>query len=104
MYPLVVLAVPAVLGDRRGVRYLLPLPIIGLGVAAWHLLVERGVVAEAQSRLVSAPGGCRTRCIEEFGYMTIPTLAATSFALNAFLLAIDAFDPAEPLRREPLTE
>lgn len=99
MYPLLVLALPALAGDRRAARYLLPLPIVGLGVAVWHLLVERGLVAEAQSCVVSAPGGCRTRWIEEFGYMTIPMLAATGFALIAFFLGLAAFRRAEPLWR-----
>ena len=36
---------------------------------------------------VSAPGGCATKWINEFGYMTIPTLALTAFVLIfAFLL------------------
>jgi hypothetical protein len=51
------------------------------------LLVENGVVAQAQSCLISAPGGCATKWINEFGYVTIPTLALTGFALCfAFLL------------------
>jgi disulfide bond formation protein DsbB len=99
MYPLLVLALPALAGDRRAARYLLPLPIVGLGVAVWHLLVERGLVAEDQSCRVSAPGGCSARWIEEFGYVTIPALAATGFALIVFFLGLDAFRRADPLRR-----
>ena len=91
MYPLLVLALPALGGDRRAARYLLPLPVAGLGIAVWHVLVERGVVADAQSCAISAPGGCATRWIEELGYVTIPTLAATAFALVALLLATAAF-------------
>jgi disulfide bond formation protein DsbB len=95
MYPLVLLALPALWHDRRAARYLLPLPIVGFGVAVWHILVERGVIADAQSCLISAPGGCATRWIEEFGYVTIPTLAATGFALIAFVLALSAFVPTD---------
>jgi hypothetical protein len=44
-------------------------------------------VGQTQSCLVSAPGGCATKWINEFGYMTIPTLALTAFVLIfAFLL------------------
>ena len=93
MYPLVLLALPVLRHDRRAAQYLLPLPVVGFGVAAWHVLVERGVVAEAQSCLISAPGGCATKWIEEFGYITIPTMAATAFALIAFVLALSAFSP-----------
>jgi disulfide bond formation protein DsbB len=90
MYPLVVLAVPAFLHDRRAARYLLPLPAFGFAVAVWHMLVERGVISETQSCQISAPGGCSVKWIEKFGYVTIPTLAATAFALIGFLLAIAA--------------
>lgn len=91
MYPLVLLAAPAFLHDRRAARYFLPLPVFGLGVAFWHILVERGVITETQSCEISAPGGCSVKWIEEFGYMTIPTLAATGFLLAGFLLALAAF-------------
>jgi hypothetical protein len=51
-----------------------------------HLLIENGAVAQTQACLVSAPGGCATKWIDEFGYVTIPTLALTAFALlTAFL-------------------
>src|SRR5687768_15260869 len=95
MYPLVLLALPALRHDRRAAQYLLPLPIVGFAVAAWHMLVERGVVAEAESCQISAPGGCATRWIEELGYVTIPTLAATAFALIAIVLALAAFGRPE---------
>lgn len=90
MYPLVLLALPALAGDRRAARYFLPLPLAGLGVSLWHVLVERGVVEETRSCLVSAPGGCSVRWIEELGYVTIPTLAATAFALCLVLLGLAA--------------
>ena len=45
------------------------------------------MVTQSQSCLVSAPGGCATKWIDEFGYVTIPVLALTGFALVfAFLL------------------
>ncbi|HEY7795263.1 MAG TPA: disulfide bond formation protein B [Gaiellaceae bacterium] len=92
MYPLVVLALPAAVNDRRAARYFLPLPIAGLAVSIYHLLVERGVISETQSCQISAPGGCATKWMEEFGYVTIPTLAATGFALAIVFLALAAFD------------
>jgi hypothetical protein len=88
MYPLSILTLFAALADdRRAARYLVPLPVAGAGIAVYHLLVENGVVGQAQSCLISAPGGCATKWIDEFGYVTIPTLALTGFALTfAFLL------------------
>jgi disulfide bond formation protein DsbB len=88
MYPLVIITLPiAIANDYRAARYLLPLPVIGAGVSVYHLLVENGVVKQAQACLASAPGGCATKWINEFGFVTIPTLALTTYALVfAFLL------------------
>jgi disulfide bond formation protein DsbB len=90
MYPLVLLALPALERDTRAARYFLPLPVVGLGVSLWHVLVERGVIEETQSCEISAPGGCSVKWVEELGYVTIPTLAATAFALAILLLALAA--------------
>lgn len=88
MYPLAIVTLLAALfNDDRIARYLLPLPVIGAGVSVYHLLVENGVVEQTKACLVSAPGGCATKWIDEFGYVTIPTLALTGFVLVfAFLL------------------
>src|SRR5438552_10680756 len=76
MYPLSITTLLAALAaDRRAARYLLPLPLVGVGVSVYHLLVENGVVGQTQTCKISAPGGCALKWINEFGYMTIPTLA-----------------------------
>jgi len=95
MYPLSIITLLAALADDRHVaRYLLPLPLVGAGVSIYHLLVENGVVAQQQSCLISAPGGCATKWIEEFGYVTIPVLALTAFSLAfAFLLLASVSPP-----------
>jgi disulfide bond formation protein DsbB len=93
MFPLSITTLLAALfNDRRAARYLLPLPLVGAGVSVYHLLVEHGVVKQAQACLISAPGGCATKWINEFGYVTIPTLALTGFALvfALFLAAVSA--------------
>ncbi|HEX6699449.1 MAG TPA: disulfide bond formation protein B [Gaiellaceae bacterium] len=96
MYPLAITTLLAALAnDHRVARYLLPLPVVGAGVSVYHLLVENGVVKQTQACLLSAPGGCATKWIDEFGYMTIPTLALTGFVLlTAFLLLASAGAPA----------
>jgi len=94
MYPLTIVTLLAALAnDRRVCRYLLPLPLVGAGVSVYHLLVENHVVKQAQACLISAPGGCATKWIDEFGYMTIPTLALTAFALCFELLLLGALPP-----------
>ena len=89
MYPLSIgLLLLAVAGDHRAARYLLPLPVVGAGISVYHLLVENEVVAQARGCLISAPGGCATKWINEFGYITIPTLALTGFVLLTGFLAL----------------
>src|SRR4029450_4341090 len=96
MYPIALLTLlMALANDHRAARYLLPLPLAGAGVSIYHLLVENGVVEQSQACLVSAPGGCGAEWINEFGYVTIPTLALTAFALTFAFLLFAVFDPRE---------
>ncbi|HYX89331.1 MAG TPA: disulfide bond formation protein B [Gaiellaceae bacterium] len=91
MYPLaIVTLLAAAFDDRRAARYLLPLPVVGAGVSVYHLLVENRVVGESQ--ICKFSGGCATKWIDEFGYMTIPTLALTGFALVFAFLLLAALD------------
>jgi disulfide bond formation protein DsbB len=91
MYPLSITTLLAALaGDHRVARYLLPLPVVGAGVSVYHLLVENGVVEQAKACLASAPGGCATKWINEFGFMTIPTLALSAFVLLIGFLVLAA--------------
>ena len=88
MYPLtIVVPLAAMANDYRVARYLLPLPLAGAAVSVYHLLVENRVVGESRGCFISAPGGCATKWIDEFGYVTIPTLALSAFVLAfSFLL------------------
>ena len=100
MYPLAITTfLAAIYNDHRAARYLLPLPAIGGIVSIYHLLVENGVVEETQACLVSAPGGCATKWIDEFGYVTIPTLALTAFVLTFAFLLFALLEPAKPADR-----
>ena len=94
MYPLTIVTLLAALAnDRHVARYLLPLPLVGASVSIYHLLVENGVVHQAKACLISAPGGCATKWINEFGYMTIPTLALTGFVLCLEFLVLATTPP-----------
>jgi disulfide bond formation protein DsbB len=95
MYPLsITMLLLALANDHRAARYLLPLPVVGAGVSVYHLLVENGVVGQTQSCLVSAPGVCATKWINEFGYVTIPTLALTAFVLTFAFMLFSVLEPA----------
>src|SRR5579864_7125552 len=89
MYPLSIISLLlAWKGEHRAARYLLPLPVVGAGVSIYHLLIENNVIKEPTQCLISAPGGCATKWINEFGYITIPTLALTGFVLLIGFLAL----------------
>jgi disulfide bond formation protein DsbB len=82
MYPLSILTLLlAWHRDNRAARYLLPLPVVGACVSVYHLLIENNVIKEPPACFASAPGGCGVKWVNEFGYITIPTLALTGFLL-----------------------
>lgn len=91
MYPLSLLTLfAAVHGDYRLPRYLIPFTVIGGGVSVYHLLIENRVVGQSQACFVSAPGGCAVKWINQFGYVTIPVIALSAFALLLVLFAMAA--------------
>ena len=93
MYPLTVLALgPALAGDYRIARYLLPLPVVGACIAVYQILIEQGVVKQSQACLISAPGGCATKWTDTFGYLTIPVLTLTAFAIATAFLVFACFE------------
>jgi disulfide bond formation protein DsbB len=94
MYPLSILTLLiAGRGDNRAARYLLPLPVVGAGTSVYHLLIENHVIKEPQA--CTASGGCTVKWINEFGYMTIPTLALTAFLLLIGFLVLASAGEAE---------
>ncbi|MBZ5559938.1 MAG: disulfide bond formation protein B [Acidobacteriia bacterium] len=98
MYPLsITTLVLAVLRARRAARWLLPIPVVGAGISVHHLLIENGLAPETIECMLSAPGGCRLKWIHEFGYVTIPTLALTAFALVFAFLLLAVLNPTPPL-------
>ncbi|MBI5309927.1 MAG: disulfide bond formation protein B [Actinobacteria bacterium] len=86
MYPLaIVLLVGALRRDvRAAVQYAFVLPILGAMVSIYHIWIE--LHPEDESAGCKVGGSCATKWIDEFGYVTIPTLALTAFAaIGAFL-------------------
>lgn len=81
MYPLV--AILAVAALRR---IALPVALIGLAVSAYHVVVERFPQLEGTSCDPVNP--CSIVWVERLGYLTIPAMAGTAFALIATLRVI----------------
>jgi Disulfide bond formation protein DsbB len=93
MYPLsVATLVVAAFGARRAARWLLPLPVVGACLSVYHILIEYGLAPQTIGCLSSSP--CALTWILEFGYVTIPTLALTAFALVFAFLLFGALDTA----------
>ena len=98
MYPLSLLLLFAAWhGDYKVTRYLLPFPIIGGGISIYHILVENHWVSTPAACQVGA--GCAVKWINEFGYVTIPTIALSGFLLLIGLLSLAAAGGSE----EPAT-
>jgi len=88
MFPLVfILALGLFPFDPKVVRYALPLGVVGLAVAAFHLMLVAGYIPET---LTPCRQGipCSTVQIQWFGFITIPLLSFLAFfTINALLLA-----------------
>lgn len=87
MYPLVViLLVGALLRDRRVSLYAAVFPLVGAAVSIYHIYIEVNPDKEGAACRAGVP--CSTRWIDEFGYVTIPVMALSAFALIAVLMVV----------------
>ena len=87
MYPLVpVLGLAAWRGDRAIRPYAAVLAAIGALIAAYHVLLERYPTLESSVCEPTAP--CTVIWVRHFGYLTIPAMALSAFALILVLMAV----------------
>lgn len=92
MYPLALLLPIAAWRRDRQVRwYALPLAVIGGAVSIYHMVIERFPSLESGSCEIANP--CSIIWVEQLGYLTIPTMALSGFALVAILLALPQESP-----------
>lgn len=89
MYPL-----PFIFGvslwkkDRNVIRYGLVLSAIGGLIALYHYLLQLGVVPNGACNVVGYSISCSQRFVMEMGYITIPMMSLTAFALITIFLLI----------------
>lgn len=88
MFPLVfVLAAGLFPFDLKIVRYALPMAVVGMLVAVFHLLLTAGVIPENMTPCTQGVP-CGVTQIQWFGFVTIPFLSAIAFlAINVLLIA-----------------
>lgn len=78
MYPLtVVLGVAAIRGDRQVWRTAVPIAALGSVISIWHIAIERNPLLGGDVCDPAAP--CAVRWVEEFGVLTLPTMALIGF-------------------------
>lgn len=77
MYPLtIVLGVAAARRDRQVWRTAVPIAAIGAAISSWHIAIERN---PALGGPCDPAAPCSIRWVEEFGFLTLPTMALVGF-------------------------
>lgn len=88
MYPLVVvIGAGIVMRDRRMKFYAIPLALIGLLISIYHNLLYYGIIPESITPCTQGIS-CTSRQIEWLGFITIPLLALTAFAVISVCLSL----------------
>lgn len=89
MYPIAIMLPIAAWRKDGGIRlYAAVLSVIGLGVAIWHRLMQAFPSLDSGGCAAVGPP-CSAPYIMEFGFVTIPYMALSSFALILVLLWAD---------------
>jgi len=79
MYPIsIILLVSLIKNDRGVVKYVLPLSVIGGVIAVYHYVMQLFPTVLSCSEEIAK---CSTIQFAQFGYITIPLMSATAFAL-----------------------
>lgn len=103
MYPLVPVLAVAVWRRDAGARfYALPLALIGGLISTYHVVLER--FPSLESGVCEATNPCTLIWVRRFGYLTIPAMALSAFALIAVLLLAAGADERAAAAWEAGTE
>ena len=87
MYPLVpILGVAAWRHATAVRRFAIPFALLGASISTYHVLLERFPTLE--SNVCDPRNPCTLIWVKRFGYLTIPTMALSGFALIVTLLAL----------------
>lgn len=100
MYPLILIALVGILThDERLPYYVLPLSVIGLGFSTYHYLIQLGVIEHTGICAVGVP--CNARYVNYFGFVTIPLMAGTAFAIISVSMVLAWWASARDGDAEP---
>ena len=81
MYPIFFLAITGLVKKESAMRYITPLAGIGGVIAFYHYLLQRGIVEATDCAVVGYSASCSSTFFLEYGYITIPMMAFTVFAM-----------------------
>lgn len=92
MYPQIVILGIALWKKNGLVNYnSIALSIIGAAIAGYHYLLQIGVAPELPCAAVGYSAACSQRFVMNFGYITIPMMALTAFALITLFMIAQKF-------------
>ena len=95
MYPLVPLLAVGAWTRSRALRLVAAVVATGgAAISCWHILIERYPTLESGSCDPNNP--CSLVWVKHLGYLTIPTMALSGFALILALLAVAGVRPPPP--------
>jgi len=82
MYPqAIILGMALWAKDRAVARYSIVLSAVGAVIAGYHYLLQLGVAPALPCAAVGYSAACSQRFVMQFGYITIPLMAFSAFAL-----------------------
>ena len=88
MYPLVLLLAIAILRkDKQIHMYVLPMSVIGWGIALYHVLLQKGILPESIAPCILG-ASCTTKYVGYFGFITIPVMSLTAFSVIIIFMII----------------
>ena len=86
MYPQsIILLVALIKKDKHILDYDIVLSVIGVLLAAYHYLLQLGLVPSVACNVVGYSTNCASRFVMNFGYITIPLMSFTAFLLIILL-------------------
>ncbi len=89
MYPLVIIfGIALWKKDNLVRRYAIPLSVIGIAIASYHYALQLGLVDSSSCSAISGAVSCAKTYTMNYGYITIPMMALSAFALIFALMAI----------------
>lgn len=87
MYPLVLVLGRALISRDSGVRkYVLPVSVIGLGISAYHVVLQRFPSLFGSDCSLDAP--CTGIWVDTFGFVSIPFMAMSGFVAIVSMMLI----------------